>query len=498
MLDTALDSRTVVERYKPLFMPQTVAVVGASTSGSGRQNTFIRRIREMGYAGAIYPIHPTAGAIDGLPAYRSLAETPLPVDYALIAIAAAQIPPLLAGAAGRVRFAQVISSGFAELDSGRELQAALLKAARDGGMRLLGPNCLGIYSPRGRITFTEMKSWRAGHVGIASQSGGLGTDILRRGLNRGVSYSAVVTVGNCADIGVSDIVEYFLADPETNVIGLYLESAAGGRRLFELLRAAGARKPVVILKGGRTREGVAAASSHTGSLAGDDRAWSALPRQTGCTVVNTLNELIDTLLIFQMLRPRAQPPAQRIVLFGNGGGASVLATDYFSTLGLKVLPFDAAAQTALRDLKLPAGASITNPVDCPAGALEHEDGRIAERILEVIYRAGRPQILVMHLNLTPFVGRAKPGVIENLMQAVLRVQDRYPGQAHVALVLRSDGEARLDELKRQFRQRATELGIPVFDELNDAGHALAALGAYERFIWSRAQPQITPHDTAAT
>ena len=289
---------SVIEQFRPLFEPKTVAVGGASTKGTALPNVFIRRIREFGYAGAIYPIHPSAESIDGLKAYRSLGDTPEPVDYAYIAIAAAQVPPLLEEARGRVRFAQVISSGFGEVDEGRELQEALAAAARAGGMRLIGPNCLGIYTPRGRVTFTEIGPEETGPVGIVSQSGGLGTDIIRRGLTRGLKFSGLITVGNCADIGPNDLLEFYLADAQTRVIGMYIETAGGGRRLFEILRGARAAKPVVILKGGRTRQGRAAAVSHTGSLAGDDRAWVALSKQTGCVLVETLDEFFVFLPLF--------------------------------------------------------------------------------------------------------------------------------------------------------------------------------------------------------
>ncbi|HJQ62343.1 MAG TPA: CoA-binding protein, partial [Burkholderiales bacterium] len=146
-----METTKILEQYEPLFAPRTVAVVGASTKGTALPNVFIRRIREFGYDGAIYPIHPSAAEIDGLPAYKSLGETPQPVDYAYIAIAAAQVAPLLAAGKGRVRFAQVISSGFGEVDEGKVLQEELAAAARAGGMRLLGPNCLGIYTPRGGV-----------------------------------------------------------------------------------------------------------------------------------------------------------------------------------------------------------------------------------------------------------------------------------------------------------------------------------------------------------
>ena len=478
-------SAGVTERFRPLLEPSTIAVLGASTRGGTVANIFIRRIRAFGFEGAIYPIHPAAAEMDGLPAYRSLAETPAVVDYAFIAVPGGQIPALLREARGRVRFAQVISSGFGEADDGKALQDELVAAAREGGMRLVGPNCLGLYSHRGRVTFTETWPEKLGTVGVISQSGGLGTDIVRRGIARGLAYSAVITVGNCADLGPADFLDYYLADEQTCVIGMYVESAGDGRRLFELLKGAAARKPVVILKGGRTALGRMAAASHTGSLAGDDRAWVALSRQTGCVLVATLDEFLDALLAFQALTPRSGEPTHRVALFGNGGGASVLATDGFARAGLEVGPFARSALEALAALKLPPGSSITNPVDTPVSTLRHENGAVAENILDAIYRIARPHALVMHLNLSAFVGRTQTDVLGNLMEIALRVQGRYPGQAHFVLVLRADGDPQLEARRREFRARATALGIPVYDELENAARALGALQAFERFRASR-------------
>ena len=221
-----------------MFEPKTIAVIGASAKGGALPNHFIRRIREFGYAGEIYPIHPTATEIDGLTAYKTLADTPKPIDYAYIAVAGAQIPAMLEAANGHLRFAQVISSGFGEVDEGRDLQAQLVAAARAGGMRLIGPNCLGIFSPRGGVTFAEVGPQPTGSVGVVSQSGGLGTDIIRRGLARGVKFSGLITVGNCADVTPTELIDYYFADAQTKVVGLYIETAKDGRRLFELLREA--------------------------------------------------------------------------------------------------------------------------------------------------------------------------------------------------------------------------------------------------------------------
>ena len=250
--------------FEPLFAPRAVAVVGASADRVTPGNTFIARLRETGYSGAIYPIHPKAARIEGLIAYTSLGDTPLPIDYAYIAVAAARVPAILRAARGRLRFAQVISAGFGEVAAGIDLQRDLVAAARDGGCRVIGPNCLGLYSPRGRVTFAKGASMKEGRVGVMSQSGGLGTDIVRRGQLRGVRFHSLVTLGNSADIGPNDLLGHYLGDPGCDVIGMYLEDVKDGGRFARILRAAKARKPVVILKGGRTGAGQAVEDRQAG------------------------------------------------------------------------------------------------------------------------------------------------------------------------------------------------------------------------------------------
>ncbi|MEX2452281.1 MAG: CoA-binding protein [Rhodospirillales bacterium] len=467
--------------YEPLFIPKTVAIVGASSSSETIGNTFLRRIKEFGFKGDIYPIHPKADEIDGYKAYPSLADTPKPVDYAYIAVGAAGVAKVIASAKGRLKFAQVISSGFGEVAEGVSLQQDLLAAARANNCRVLGPNCLGLYSPRGGITFVEASSAETGTVGVISQSGGLGTDIVTRGQRRGVAFSGVVSIGNCADLGPTELFEFYLADPQTKVIGAYLEQVRDGRRFFEALRAAKAKKPVVILKGGRTEQGSRAAASHTGALAGNESVWLALSKQTGCVLVDTLDEFIDTLLAFQNLEPRDDRPSDRIMLFGNGGGTSVLASDFYARRGLSMPPFDSKSVAALRALNLPPGTSIDNPVDAPVGTLRQGEGAIAEKIMDAIYAYSKPDALVMHLNMAAFRGRTPPSVMENLLKAAFRIQERYPGQAHFLLALRSEGDPETEEIKRHFRRIALDAGVPVFDELSNAAIALAALKFYETF-----------------
>lgn len=476
------DDLPATERFAPLFSPKSIAVLGASTTSSTIANTFIRRMVDFGYDGTIYPIHPTAREVEGLRCHPSLKEAPEPIDYAYVAIGAGRIPEVLADAGGRVKFAQIISSGFAEVAGGEELQRDLVASAHKGGCRVLGPNCLGLYSPRGGVTFPHAAPKETGVVGVICQSGGLGTDIIKRGQWRGIGFSGLVTVGNCADLGPADLLEFYLADPRTRVVGLYLEDVKQGRRFFDLLRANRAAKPVVVLRGGRSSQGRAAAASHTGALAGGDHAWEALARQTGCVLVSTVDEFLDALLAFQQLDLHRSKPTRRVVLFGNGGGASVLATDCFAELGLDVAPFDDRTRLRLEAMNLPPGTSVANPIDTPVGTLQQEGGRIANRILDIVYNAGAPDAVVMHLNLAAFVGRGDVDPVDNLIQAAVEIQAKFPGQAHFVMALRVDGSPELDAAMRRYRESALAAGIPVYHELAPAARALAAVSQVEQHL----------------
>ena len=473
-------ANSIRARFEALFAPKTIAVVGASTTSSIIANTFIRRMKAYGYAGEIYPIHPKAEEIEGLKAYPSLGETPKPVDYAYIATRADRIPPLIGAAKGNVKFAQVISSGFREVEEGIALEADLLAQAREAGCRLIGPNCLGIYSPRGGVTFPVDAPKELGHVGVVTQSGGLGTDIIKRGQWRGLRFSGFVTAGNCADISPADLLEFYLADPQTSVIGFYLEDIGDGRRFFDLLRNASTPKPLVLMKGGRSELGRMAAASHTGALADNMAAWNALCAQTPTVMVDTVDQFVNALLALQQLTVRPERPTKKVVLFGNGGGTSVLATDFFAARGLDVTPFPAHTRQTLEALGLPPGTSVANPIDTPVGTLQKEEGRVANQILDIVYETAAPDAVVMHLNLAAFVGRGDVDPIDNLFQAAVNIGQKYPGQAHFALALRSDGSAEIDDKKRAYRERALANSIPVFDELPDAADALAALGHIEK------------------
>jgi acyl-CoA synthetase (NDP forming) len=480
-------ARDIIERFTPLFRPRTYAVVGASTSKVTLGNEMIHHLRSMDFGGTIYPIHPKAAEIDGLKAYPSLGETPEPIDFAYIVVTAPQVPETLAAANGRLKYALVVSSGFREGAGGESLERELVESARAAGVRVIGPNCLGTYCPAGRVTFIAGSAREAGPVGVISQSGGLGVDIIRRGSIRGIRFSQLVTVGNSADLNATDLLEYYAADPETGVIGIYAEGIPDGRRFFDVLRSLDGAKPVVMLKGGRTSQGMRAAASHTGSLASNERVWLSLASQTGLILVDTLDEFIDVLLAFQFLEPRRDHPTEGVVMFGNGGGTSVLATDFFARAGLDVPRFGDATLARLREMNLPPGTSIDNPIDAPGGTMRVDQGRIAGRIIDAVYASGTPDSLVMHINLPVFEVSYDKGAdyTGNMVQSALDVQKQAPGRTHFLLVLRSDGSIEIERRKHADRERAQALGIPVYDELPNAARALSAMRRYERFLARR-------------
>lgn len=475
-----LDRSTTRAVFRPLFQPESIAILGASSSGGGFGNEVISHSLAFGYKGRITPIHPKATEIQGLKAAPSLAALDEPVDFAYVAIGADATLEALGAAPGKARFVQVMSSGFAESEEGVEKERRLLETAQAGGFRLIGPNCLGVHSPRGGLTFVGGADPTPGGVGVISQSGGLAVDVILRGGARGLKFSAVTTLGNSADLTPADLLEHHFADPETEVIGLYLEDVRDGRRFLQRLKEYGGEKPVVMLVGGRTEAGGRAAASHTGALAADARLWSGIERQTGAVVVDTLDEFLNALLIMQS-RGGERRPTRRIALFGNGGGSSVLAADAFAREGLETPRFSAPTLARLEALGLPPGTGLANPVDTPAGTLRHRDGAVAGEILDILVGETALDAIVLHVNLPVFTTSVnqRVDVIGGLVREATRIGAGGADGPRIALVLRSDGAEETDARRRKDRRTAIDAGIPVFDELPEAAKALGALARWE-------------------
>jgi acyl-CoA synthetase (NDP forming) len=254
---------------------------------------------------------------------------------------------------------------------------------------------------------------------------------------------------------------------------------------------------VVILKGARTGLGQRAALSHTGALAGDDRLWQALSRQTGVTLVSGIDEFIDALIAFQCVEPSYDRATAGAFLVGNGGGASVLAADTMARLGMPVREASPAIRDALAGLGLPAGTSIENPMDMPSGALRKDDGHIAAAVLSRLIEVERPDAIVYHVNMPQFLTNPSipDFVFENLVQAAIDVRGRTRGGPPISLRLRSAASAAVSSPKRPARDRALAARIPVFDEIPNALVALSHLQRFERFHLRRLQRRESTNKT---
>ncbi|HXH07610.1 MAG TPA: GNAT family N-acetyltransferase [Vicinamibacterales bacterium] len=354
---------------RPIFEPRAVAVVGANRERGHLGAEILHNLLAAGFRGVIYPVHPSATEIQGVPAYPSLRAVPGPVDLAVIAVPAGAVLDVVEdGLAVGVRAFCVISAGFGEAGpEGRARERALVAAVRRAGCRLVGPNCMGVVNtdPAVRLNATFSPVYPpAGGVAMSTQSGALGLAILDYARRLDIGISSFVSVGNKADVSGNDLIQYWEEDPRTRVILLYLESFGNPRIFSRLARRVSRRKPIVAVKAGRSPAGARAASSHTGALATADAVVDALFRQTGIIRTATLEELFD---VAALLARQPVPPGRRVAILTNAGGPGILAADACEANGLELAPLDETTVTALRSF-LPAEASVGNPVDMLASA----------------------------------------------------------------------------------------------------------------------------------
>src|ERR1051326_4629097 len=352
--------------------PRSVAVIGASRDPAAVGAAVVRNLVGSGFCGPVYPINPAATEIQSIAAYASVDDTPGRVDLAVIALPAEKVVQA-AEECGRKGVAAlvVLSAGFAELgDTGKQREADLLRICAEYGMRLIGPNCIGVINtdPQARLnaTFGPLMP-SSGRIGLATQSGAIALAAIdfARLRNSGAGFSSVVSMGNKADISGNDLLGYWHTDPRTDVILLYLESFGNPRKFARLAHIIGRSKPIVALKSGRSAVGARATASHTGALlAASDVTVDALFRQAGVIRTDTLDEMLD---VAELLAEQPLPSGSPGAVLTNAGGPAVMCADTCEARGLEVPPLAPATQAELRKL-LPIEASVQNPVDMLAGA----------------------------------------------------------------------------------------------------------------------------------
>ena len=466
--------------FTALFSPRAVAVAGASTTRSTFGNRSLAAYRNAGWSEHLFALHPEADSVGGVPAIRDVGDVDEPIDYVLVGVPAPRCADVIRATAGRVPFVHVISGGFDEVGAdGAELSRGLLDAAREVKTRVVGPNCIGVYSSAGRQTFQLNSPREVGSVSVVSQSGGLAGDLIMGGAARGIRYSKVLSAGNSIDVTPAEVVEWLVDDPETSVIGLYLEGASGAGRLLEALHRARGRKPVVLLVGGQSAQGAEAVASHTGSLTGEQRVWEAIAASTGTTLVDTLEEFLAVLAHLQRWAQadslRADCDDQRSVLvIGVGGGASVLATDACDRAGLSLTPTTDEVRAELRGMGLGAGTSVANPLEVPFGPAAGVDA-LRNVIVPILDRQPYPNVLV-HANTGVYYSYGTAG-IGPLVDQLGDLATAPLGDARLAVVLRNlDCVPGADA--EHVLAAAGELGLSTFRTLDDGAVAVAALARF--------------------
>jgi acyl-CoA synthetase (NDP forming) len=402
-----------LEQIEALFHPRSVAVVGVPR-GMKMGKLFLMALRDQGFPGAIYPVNPEAHEIDGLKTYPRISAIPGPVDLAILLVPNQRSLPVLQECARHgVRAAVLFTAGFAETgtEQGRALERELAAVARASGMRIIGPNCMGIYAPESGLSFFPELPKEAGPIGMISQSGSLGNILGRLARQKGLRFSKVVSIGNQCDLTASDFMEYLALDPKTGFITAYLEGIRDGRAFLQALKLACRTKPVILWKVGLTPQGARAALSHTGSLGGSREIWEAVVRQAGAVEVNGFEAWVDALMGFSFL---GEPTGGRVAIVSGPGGLAVAAAEACGRQGLQLAQLSPSTRERLSKVVPPTGTSLANPVDVGLTA-SFDMGIYVESARAVAEDPGVDAILVIGMGFSAEANR-------QYAQAMIRVR----------------------------------------------------------------------------
>ena len=423
------DHIAVAASLRPFFAPAAVAVVGASKRRGSIGGELFRNILAADYAGTAYPVNVAGEAVAGVRAYRAIDEIPDPVDLAVICVPGAYVLEAAEAALRKgVPALCVISAGFAEVGSeGAERQAKLLSLVRAHGARLVGPNCLGIAVPGLGLNATfAPRALPAGRIAFSSQSGALGLALLEKASERGLGFSAFVSIGNKADVSSNDLLEWWEEDEDTDVVLLYLESFGNPHKFARVAGRLARHKPIVALKAGTSSAGARAASSHTAALAGSDAAVEALFHSAGVLRARNLEELVD---VATLLSSQPLPKGRRVALLTNAGGLGILCADACEAAGLDLPELTAETRTALAAV-LPGEASVANPVDLLGSAT---GSTYADVLPHILRDPGIDAVIVLFV----------PPVVAGANEVALAIRDALERESTakpvLAVVVSSDG-----------------------------------------------------------
>jgi len=461
-----------------LFHPRTIAIAGVSANvhkfNAGLK--FLESLIEFGFKGKIYPVNATGGEVMGMKIYKNLKDIPDKIDFVISAIPAPYTPQLVADAAEKgVRAIHFFTSGFSEIENieGKSLQADIMARAKSGGIRVVGPNCLGLYCPASGLSFNADFEKASGPVAMIAQSGGNAAHCVQEGNGRGVLFSKVISMGNGADLTESDYLEYLAQDDETKIITAYLEGVKEGPRFLRALKSATERKPVIILKVGTSESGAEAAASHTTAMAGSNRVWEGLLRQAGAIRVGSIEEMMDVTLALQRM---PAPAGNRIAIAGIGGGASVILADEFTHAGLVLPRLSDTLRKSLIDLySSEAGRIFKNPVDLNS----FEGPEIFFKTMTALDQCEEADLLAIHVAFDHF-GLISIKDKEFMIGVYLKLIGQISREIKkpLAVILHSYTSVQMRKLAYDATKEFTAAGLAVFPSIQRAAVALSKFTRY--------------------
>jgi len=468
-----------LERF---FDPKSIAIVGVSKGGFRFGGmSFLRKLQEAGFPGRIYPINPKAKELGGLEAYPDLSSLPEVPDLGIVCVAARGVPSVLEEC-GRVglRNVHVLTAGFRETATkeGEELEARVRSISRENGLLVIGPNCMGPYSPPAGLTAWGAIPGMGGPLGIISQSGAITQRLTEYALSLGIGTDKAVSFGNAAVLDESDFLEFMGADPKIQVIAMYLESVQNGRRFLRLAKEVNRKKPILIWKGGETEAGAATAASHTGALSSEWRIWEALFRQTGATAVRSMDEWADAVLAFARL---PAPNGKGVFVIGGGGGNSVGSGDACIREELDVPRLSEVTMQRLRETVPAAGSIAGNPLDM---FRTFQDSAYLGEILDLAYRDPAVGMVIVDRVIPRNIFHLPdlPDPTPETIRVLMSMKKRKPT---VFCIDSAGGDPDLAAQGAALRAQFCEAGIPAYPAARRAARALARLHRYHAFRRTR-------------
>jgi len=451
-----------------LFSPRSVAIVGATPDPKKRGNSTIRFLERAGFPGAIYPVNPKYQAVGQYKCYAALNEISGPADHVVCCLPAHSVPALAQECvANRVKLLHVYSAGFSET---RIPERQVVNIVRQGGVRLLGPNCMGVYRPAAGLAFNTHSPKESGAVSVISQSGGNGSDLGRMASVRGLRMNKMISYGNAADINETELLDFLGCDPGTSVIGAFIEGVKEMPAFHKALSVVSRSKPVVIVKGGITEAGARAVAAHTGAVASRE-AWDGVWKHTKALPVGNMEELMDVLLAFQSLRV---PAGRNAGVIGIGGGDAIQAADDLEMAGLKVPALAQETQAGLREFTPLPGTSVDNPLDLNV----MRRGSELQRILQLTASEDAIHILIVVLRVDQTLGSPKgEQTFFEMIDAVAQFNAVCPKP--MVIVARALGSLESFAVALKLQERFDRIGVPVYPSITRTAHAL---GKFMRYV----------------